>query len=242
MSIPAETARDLRLAFIDMSGTVFHDNGLTERAFARTVAGLGVDLGSARFRQMLGHVRGTLGQSKVGVLEQLFADDPRRAEQAVRGFGRHLDELLAAEGVQPVAGAEQAVAELRAAGLRVCLATGYDRHTQNTILEQLGWMGLADLSLCPSDAGRGRPWPDMVLTAVLALDLGDVREVMVVGDTAADVQAGLRAGSAAVVGVRTGAHDDASLRAAGAHAVVDSIRDVPALLADARRGARLRSA
>lgn len=37
------------------------------------------------------------------------------------------------------------------------LATGYNRHSQNQILEHLDWMGLADLSLCPSDAGRGRP-------------------------------------------------------------------------------------
>ncbi|GGG61198.1 putative haloacid dehalogenase-like hydrolase [Kocuria dechangensis] len=242
MSIPAETARGLRLAFIDMSGTTFHDNGIMERAFERTVAGLGVDPASERFQQMLGYVRDTLGQSKAGVLEQLFAGEPDRVAQAVRAFEQHLDELLATEGVRPVEGAEQAVTELREAGLMVCLATGYNRHSQNTILEKLGWMGLADLSLCPSDAGRGRPWPDMILTAVLALDLGDVREVMVVGDTAADVQAGLRAGSAAVVGVRTGAHDAGSLREAGAHVVVDSIRDVPALLGAVRREGGVRTA
>ncbi len=225
-----ETARDLELAFLDMSGTVFHDNGIMERAFERTVTGLGVDPGSERFGRMLDHVRGTLGQSKAGVLGQLFAAEPERARRAVRDFERHLDELLATEGVYPVEGAEQAITELRGAGLRVCLATGYNRHSMNTILERLGWMGLADLSLCPSDAGRGRPWPDMVLTAVLALDLGDVRRVMVVGDTAADMQAGLRAGSAAVVGVRTGAHSADALRAAGAHVVVDSVRDVPGLV------------
>ncbi|MFI7583634.1 HAD-IA family hydrolase [Kocuria sp. M1N1S27] len=223
-------APDLELAFLDMSGTVFHDDGIMERAFERTVTGLGVDPGSERYGRMLHHLRGTLGRSRSEVLEQLFATEPVRARQAVRDFGRHLDELLATEGVHPVEGAEQAVTELREAGLRVCLATGYDRHSLNTLLERLGWTGLADLSLCPSDAGRGRPWPDMVLTAVLALDLGDVRRVMVVGDTAADVQAGLRAGSAAVVGVRTGAHDAASLRAAGAHVVVDSVRDLPGLV------------
>lgn len=223
-------ARDPELAFLDMSGTVFHDDGIMERAFERTVTGLGVAPGSPRFQQMLGHVRSTLGRSRTGVLEQLFATEPERARHAARDFERHLDELLAAEGVVPVEGAEQAIGQLREAGLRVCLATGYDRHSLNTLLEHLGWMGLADLSLCPSDAGRGRPWPDMVLTAVLALDLGDVRRVMVVGDTDADMQAGRRAGSSAVVGVRTGAHDAGSLRAAGAHVVVDSVRDVPALV------------
>jgi phosphoglycolate phosphatase len=225
-----ETAHDLDLAFLDMSGTLFHDNGIVERAVERTVTGLGVTPGSERFRQVLAHLRGSPGQSPSEVLEQLFAGRPDRARRAVRDFERHLDDLLAAEGVCPVEGAEQAVAQLRAAGLRVCLATGHNRHSMNTLLEQLGWTGLADLSLCPSDAGRGRPWPDMVLTAVLALDLGDVRRVMVVGDTAADMQAGRRAGSSAVVGVRTGAHPADALRAAGAHVVVDSVRDLPGLL------------
>jgi hypothetical protein len=67
--------------------------------------------------------------------------------------------------------------------VKVCLATGFERHTQNMLLESLGWMGLADRSLCPDDAGRGRPYPYMILTAVLALDLDDVREVAVVGET-----------------------------------------------------------
>lgn len=154
-------APDLELAFLDMSGTVFHDNGIMERAFERTVTGLGVDPGSERFRRMLHHVRDTLGQSKAGVLEQLFASDPQRARQAVRDFERHLDELLATEGVIPVEGAEQAVTALREAGLRICLATGYNRHSLNTLLEQLGWTGLADLSLCPRTRGAdgpGRTW------------------------------------------------------------------------------------
>ena len=70
----------------------------------------------------------------------------------------------------------------------------------------------------------------MILTALLALDLADVREVMVVGDTAADMLSGRRAGSLANVGVLTGAHREDSLRTSGADAVVDSIRDIPGLL------------
>ncbi|MFI7484051.1 HAD-IA family hydrolase [Kocuria sp. M1R5S2] len=222
--------RDLELAFLDMSGTVFHDNGIMERAFGATLAGLGVEPGGERFRRLLDALRDTPGHSRTAVLENHFAAEPARARRAVRDFERHLDALVAEEGVRPVEGAEEAVGRLRRAGLQVCLATGYNRHTLNTILERLDWMGLADLSLCPSDAGRARPWPDMVLTAVLALDVGDVRRVLVVGDTVADVQAGLRAGSTAVVGVRTGAHDAAALRRAGAHVVVDSVRDVPDLV------------
>lgn len=91
-------------------------------------------------------------------------------------------------------------------------------------------MGLADLSLSPDDAGRGVPFPDMILTALLGLDLDDVRGVLVVGDTAEDMTAGRRAGAGLVAGVRTGRDADAALLAAGADHVVDGLADVPALV------------
>ena len=78
-------APDLELAFLDMSGTVFHDNGIMERAFERTVTGLGVDPGSERFRQMLHHVRDTLGQSKAGVPER----EPTRTVRSTSGYPRN---------------------------------------------------------------------------------------------------------------------------------------------------------
>lgn len=230
MPIRHDITSALRLAFIDMSGTTFQDNGIMEQAFARTAEKLGVDITSQHYEAMLGVVRGALGHSKVRVFQRLFQDDPAKAAAAIREFEREFDALLGAGTIAPVPGAEDAIRALQDSGLMVCLATGYNRHSQNQILESLGWMGLADLSLCPSDAGRGRPYPDMILTALLALDLGDVREVMVVGDTAADMVSGRRAGSEAAIGVLTGAHQREALRAAGADVVVDSIRDVPSLL------------
>jgi phosphonatase-like hydrolase len=119
---------------------------------------------------------------------------------------------------------------MRECGMQVCLATGFGRHTQNMVLESLGWMGLADLSLCPADAGRGRPYPDMILTALLALDLDDVREVAVIGDTSSDMLSGVRSGASLIAGVLTGSHSEATLRAAGASVVVDSIKQLPLLL------------
>lgn len=71
----------------------------------------------------------------------------------------------------------------------------------------------------------------MILTALLALDLDDVRSVVTVGDTTADVQAGLRAGAGLVVGVLSGEDDEATLRGAGADAVVPGLADVPPLVA-----------
>ena len=150
--------------------------------------------------------------------------------QASRAFAGAYDGRIAAGAVAAVPGAGETVHLLRERGVKVCFATGFGRHTQNSVLEALGWMGLADLSLCSEDAGRGRPYPDMVLTAVLALDVEDVRDVVVVGDTEADIVSGRRAGAGAAVGVLTGAQTAGELHAAGADAVVPSIADLPGLL------------
>jgi phosphoglycolate phosphatase-like HAD superfamily hydrolase len=88
-----------------------------------------------------------------------------------------------------------------------------------------------DLVICPDDVGgRGRPWPDLVLTAALRLQIEDVRHVAVCGDTASDMLSGRRAGASIVAGVLTGAHDRAQLVGAGATHVIDSVADLPDLV------------
>jgi len=76
---------------------------------------------------------------------------------------------------------------------------------------------------------RGRPHPDLVLAAVLALEVDDVGAVAVVGDTASDLLAGTRAGASVVAGVLTGAHGRAELEAAPHTHLVDSVAEFPAL-------------
>jgi phosphoglycolate phosphatase len=222
------------LAVIDMAGTTVKEGALQEQALARALGSHGVTEGSGTFEAMTSYARRTMGTSKELVFRHLF-EDAAVALAVNRSFESAYDSLLARYGVEPIEGAEEAILTLREAGLKICLATGFGRHTQNMILESLGWMGLADLSLCPSDAGRGRPCPDIILTAVLALDIEDVRSVLVAGDTTSDILAGRRAGAGAVVGVMTGAHSEAELRLAGADAVLPSMCGLPEWLAAGTR-------
>ena len=171
----AEHGQPVRLAVLAMVGTTVYDGGLMDRALSRSLVEQGVPAGSVRFEGMLRYARERSGMSRMTVFTELF-DDPLAAASANKRFELNCDELIADGGVRAVPGAEETIGWLRDAGVKVCLATGFGRHTQNMVLESLGWMGLADLSLCPADAGRGRPFPDMVLTAVLALDIDDVRK------------------------------------------------------------------
>ncbi|GAA0983239.1 phosphonatase-like hydrolase [Nocardiopsis tropica] len=221
----AATRTPVELVVLDMAGTTVADDGLVERAFAAALP--------EHTAEAAEHVRATMGESKISVFRHLTGGDEERAQEANRAFegayARLVDQGLCA----PLPGAEDTLRRLRAEGRTTALTTGFARDTQDRILRALGWEDIADLTLCPADAGgRGRPHPDMVLTAALRAGVGSVAAVAVVGDTASDIRSGLRAGASVVAGVRTGAHDADTLLDAGATHVLDGVADLPALLAD----------
>ncbi|MBT1188170.1 phosphonatase-like hydrolase [Streptomyces sp. CJ_13] len=220
------------LIVLDMAGTTVADGGLVERAFERAAERLGVEPGSADHAAKLQYVRDTMGESKISVFRHLFGTE-ELARRANSAFEQAYGELVDGGLIAPIPGAREAIEKLRAEGRTVVLTTGFARVTQDAILDALGWQGLADLTLCPADAGgRGRPYPDMVLAAFLRTGAAaDVREVVVAGDTAYDMLSGRRAGAGIVAGVLTGAHGRETLDGHGATHVLASIADLPALLA-----------
>ncbi|MGF0176224.1 phosphonatase-like hydrolase [Streptomyces sp. Marseille-Q5077] len=220
-----------RLVVLDMAGTTVADGGLVERAFAAAAAELGVEPGSPDHADKLAYVRATMGESKISVFRHLFGAE-ERAQRANAAFEKAYGELVDGGLVAPVPGAREAIEELQAGGRTVVLTTGFARVTQDAILDALGWQDLVPLTLCPADAGgRGRPYPDMVLTALLRTAAADdVREIAVAGDTSYDMLSGVRAGAGLVAGVLTGAHDADALRAAGATHVLGSVAELPGVL------------
>lgn len=228
----ADSANGRRnLVVLDMAGTTVADGGLVERAFERAAERLGVEPGTAGHEDRLQYVRDTMGESKISVFRHLFGTE-ELAQRANSAFEEAYGELVDGGLIAPVPGAREAIEALRADGRTVALTTGFARVTQDAILDALGWQGLADLTLCPADAGgRGRPYPDMVLAALLRTGaVADVREVVVAGDTAYDMLSGRRAGAGIVAGVLTGAHDRATLTGHGATHVLGSIAELPPLL------------
>jgi phosphonatase-like hydrolase len=221
-------AEPITVACIDLAGTTVADGGAVETAFAEAIAALGIVSGTAAHDRAMARVRESRGGSKIEIFRSLF-DEPR-AQAAHLAFERSYDQLVDRHGLQPVPGAERALERIRGAGVRVCLLTGFGRRTQARVLDALGWWDRVDLTLCPEDAGRGRPWPDLVLTAALRLGADDVRHIAVCGDTANDMLTGRRSGASIVAGVLTGAHDRDRLLAAGATHVLPSVAALPDLV------------
>ncbi len=70
----------------------------------------------------------------------------------------------------------------------------------------------------------------MILGAMARLAVDDPSAVAVVGDTASDLEAGSRAGAGAVIGVLSGAHDEATLVASPHTAIIDDVTSLIPLL------------
>ena len=155
-----------------------------------------------------------MGQSKIEVFRHILGAEDA-AQQANAAFEEHY-----AASVRDGAGRRAARRggdhhrAARGRASRSAWPPGSRPATRDALLDALGWRPLIDLALSPADAGRGRPWPDLPLTALLRLGGGAVSELAVAGDTASDVESGLRAGAGLVAGVLTGSATRAELEKA----------------------------
>lgn len=227
-------AAGITLVCLDLAGTTLADGGVVRTAYAEALASLGIVAGTTAYNRAIAQVDELRGQPKIEVFRRMFPGDEPRAQAANLSFERSYGQAVDRSGLAPVPGAEAALGEFVRAGIRICLLTGFSRRTLGRVLDTLDWWDRVDLALCPEDDGRGRPWPDMILSAALRLQVDDVRHIAVCGDTESDMLSGRRAGASIVAGVLTGAHGRDRLLAAGATHVLDSVADLPDLILGAR--------
>jgi phosphonatase-like hydrolase len=215
------------LACLDMAGTTVRDDGAVESAFAAALEAGGVTPGSPQYAEATRVVRDTMGWSKADVFAAVL--EPAEAQRATAAFAAAYEARVAV-GVTPQPGALDVIRTLRGSGVKVCLTTGFAPSTRDALLAALGWEREVDLALSPADVGRGRPAPDLVLGAMRRLGVEDPGAVVVVGDTVSDLETGTAAGAGAVVGVLSGAHDEAMLAAAPHTAILDDVTGLVELL------------
>jgi phosphoglycolate phosphatase len=220
---------DIQLAVVDMAGTTVADDGLVVASFEAAATAVGLpETGPERDRARQ-YVIDTMGQSKITVFRALFGAEDL-AQRANAAFEDAYEAAIDNGNAKAIDGAAESITRLRDAGIKVALTTGFSRTTQEKLLAALGWQSLADIVLAPGDGVRGRPYPDLILTALIRLQVDAVTRVAALGDTSSDVDSALRAGCAVAAGTLTGAHTEPQLRAAGATHVVGSITDFADLL------------
>jgi phosphonoacetaldehyde hydrolase len=154
-----------------------------------------------------------------------------------------------------IPGVVETAEQLRGRGIPVAVNTGYNREMLDIVLQKAREGGFVpDAALCAADVPRGRPAPWMIFRLMEALNVYPPQAVVKIGDTIADIEAGLNAGVWTVGVTKTGnlvgltqrelealapseletKVSDATrrFREAGAHYVIDSFAGLPAVITE----------
>lgn len=224
----------IRLLCLDLGGTIVDDHDAAGRALRRAIIDCGIPDGTDRMERAMSIATATLGQSRAAVFHEIFRN-PQQADFAYARFDSTFRAIVSAGGLLPIPGVDTLLEELRAAGISVCVMTGLSPDLRDVVLEELGWTNKVDLALSAEDVGRGRPWPDLILSAALRREIDDVRAVAVAGDTVSDLVAGYRAGASHLIGVTGGAHGRDELLLAPHTHLVERVTEIGPILLTSRR-------
>jgi phosphonoacetaldehyde hydrolase len=166
-----------------------------------------------------------------------------------------IQEAVLPEFCDLIPGTLEAVAEMRARGYKIGSTTGYPRSVGEIAAAHAIAQGYEpDVMVCADEVPAGRPEPWMLLRAMETLRAFPPCAVVKVGDTRADIDEGINAGTWTVGVTRTGTYvglaadelatltaaDRAGrireaaeiLRGQGAHYLVESIAELPPVLDD----------
>jgi phosphonoacetaldehyde hydrolase len=258
---PERSSRRLRAVILDWAGTTQDHGSLAPvGAFMEVFARFDVPISVAQ-------ARAPMGIFKLDHIRAIAADpDVAAAWRRVHGSACGESDVLAMyEAIVPVQeavlprfcdlipGTIQAVAEIRARGCLVGSTTGYPRSVGEIAARRAIEQGYEpDVMICADEVPAGRPEPWMLLRAMEALRVFPPRCVVKVGDTRADIDEGLNAGTWTVGVTRTGNYVGLSqdelaaltrserasrvrdaaeiLRRQGAHYLIESIAELPPVL------------
>lgn len=211
----------IELVVFDMAGTTVKDRKEVERCFLIAAESTGLNAETDRVISMMGlpkiQVFQELWQEQVGL------DYPDYVQKIAASFGKFreiLEEHYLTQPVEPTEGCLELFDWLRSQKIAIALSTGFYREVTDIILNRLGWdKGLnsdrvgsegsvIQVSVTPSEIFReeGRPAPYMIQKAMYELGIRDSRKVIAIGDTPADLQAGINANCLFSFGVTNGTH------------------------------------
>jgi phosphonatase-like hydrolase len=219
----------VRLVVLDIGGTIIEDRGDIPETMRSALARHGV----ASTPEEIAKWRGASKREMVRhfVDQQTPKSNTDRDKLIATIYDDFTANVIAIyRSVPPVKGAEDAIRQLRESGYLVATTTGFDRAITLSIFQRLKWESYFVATICSDDVAQGRPSPFMLFHAMEAARVNNVAEVVAVGDTPLDLQAGSNAGLRGVVGVLTGAATADKLRREPHTHIVSSVADLPALM------------
>ncbi len=218
----------IQLVIFDIAGTIIEDHGEVVSAFAGA-------LDKHRIPYTDDELKEWKGSSKQEVIRHFVerqSGGTAVLESAVgivyADFRIAMERHYREKGIVPIPGVDKTFARLRERGIKMATTSGFYRELSDSILERAGWRDIFAASISSSDVAMGRPAPYMIFRAMETSGVMSVGEVINVGDTPLDLQAGTNAGVREVVGVLTGLHGKERLQQEPHTALLPSVGDLPA--------------
>jgi|SRR5215469_10822 len=217
----------IKLVVFDIAGTIVEDHGDVVRAFAAALEKHRIPFTHSELEEWKGAAKREVIRHFV---ERQSSSAETQLVEAVYSDFRSLLEERYQQNVVPIAGADATFDWLRQRGIRIATTSGFYREIVDLILDKAGWRGTFNANISSSDVSLGRPAPYMIFHAMEAAGVTSVAEVINVGDTPLDLQAGTNAGARGVVGVLTGFHKENRLRREPHTDLVASVANLPELI------------
>jgi phosphonatase-like hydrolase len=209
----------LGLVVMDMAGTTVQDLHEVEMCFAEASKRSGL-LASEE------EILAIQGWSKRYVFELFWERQLgnrgdewfERVEHSFQTFREVLEHHYLTQPVLPTEGTLEVFDFLRKHQVKIALTTGFYRKVTDIILDRLGWMkdlnaeylggseAIIDFSISGDQVAQGRPAPYMIYHAMEKLGITDIKQVITIGDTPSDIQAGHNAGALFTLAVANGTH------------------------------------
>lgn len=201
------------------------------------------------------HLRTMLEMPRIGSQWRQVLGAPHDEQAIDRLYARFLETQVSflADHATLIPGALEAVADCRRRGLKIGSTTGYTRELMEVIVPAAKRQGLeVDAMYCASDFAEGRPAPWMSFENARALGVYPMSAIVKIDDTTVGVEEGLNAGMWSVGLAKSGnmiglsetelaalepaeqaalvASARERMAASGAHFVIDSVAELPAVL------------
>jgi HAD superfamily hydrolase (TIGR01509 family) len=207
----------VRGVVFDLNGTLVDDIGYHFTAWRELGVSLGRELDEAELQSFN-------GLKNEDIIPRLLgrAAEPEEFER-LTSFKEERYRSLFRPHLAPLRGASELLDRLRAAGVRLAIASSAPARNRDMVLDGLGWRAHFDV-VVEAERLPGKPAPDVFLEAARRIDLAP-GECLVFEDAVHGVRAGVAAGM--VVVAITTTVSAATLLAAGALSAAPDFASLP---------------
>lgn len=229
----------IKLVAFDMAGTTVRDDHEVENCFRQAAQETGLEMSEAETLAVQGwskrFVFETFWERQIGQRDESWL---KKVDYSYHTFTQILENHYLTQPVAPTEGALEVFAFLKEQNIKIALTTGFYRKVTDIILDRLGWLtglnsnyvntgsAVIDCSISSDQVAQGRPAPDMILKAMDLLNVKSVAQVLTIGDTPSDIQAGHNAGVMHSLAVANGTHPAELLRPHQPTQLLDTLGDL----------------